>query len=58
MLIAQQGHAQATEELFREIDHATVVAALDRAGAHGSSRLDLSGCILRALGSVGRGQGC
>jgi uncharacterized protein len=31
MLIAQQAHAQAIEELFREIDHAAVVAALDRA---------------------------
>jgi DNA-binding transcriptional ArsR family regulator len=33
MLIAQQAHAQAIEELFREIDHAAVVAALDRAMA-------------------------
>ncbi len=31
MLIAQQAHAQAIEELSYEIDHATVVAALDRA---------------------------
>ena len=33
MLIAQQVHAQAIEELFREIDHAAVVAALHRAMA-------------------------
>jgi DNA-binding transcriptional ArsR family regulator len=33
MLIAQQAHAQAIEELSRDIDHATVVAALDRAMA-------------------------
>ncbi|MGZ4250631.1 MAG: AAA family ATPase [Solirubrobacteraceae bacterium] len=31
MLIAQQAHAQALEELSRKIDHAAVVAALDRA---------------------------
>jgi hypothetical protein len=31
MLIAQQAHAQALEELSREIDHAAVVAALGRA---------------------------
>jgi uncharacterized protein len=31
MLIAQQAHAQAIEELVYEIDHAVVVAALDRA---------------------------
>ncbi len=31
MLIAQQVHAQALEELSHEIDHATVVVALDRA---------------------------
>jgi hypothetical protein len=31
MLIAQQAHAQAIEELSHEIDHAMVVAALDRA---------------------------
>jgi hypothetical protein len=31
MLIAQQAHAQAIEDLMYEIDHATVVAALDRA---------------------------
>ncbi|MGZ6667885.1 MAG: AAA family ATPase [Solirubrobacteraceae bacterium] len=31
MLIAQQAHAQALEELSREIDHAAVLAALDRA---------------------------
>lgn len=33
MLIAQQAHAQAIEELSREIDHAAVLAALDRAMA-------------------------
>lgn len=33
MLIAQQAHTQAIEELSREIDHAAVVAALDRAMA-------------------------
>jgi len=33
MLIAQQAHAQAIEELSHEIDHAAVVAALDRAMA-------------------------
>lgn len=31
MLIAQQAHAQAIEELRHEIDHAAVMAALDRA---------------------------
>jgi DNA-binding transcriptional ArsR family regulator len=31
MLIAQQAHAQALEELSYEVDHATVVVALDRA---------------------------
>lgn len=31
MLIAQQAHAQAIEDLMREIDHATVLVALDRA---------------------------
>jgi hypothetical protein len=31
MLIAQQAHAQALEELSHEIDHAAVVAALGRA---------------------------
>jgi hypothetical protein len=31
MLIAQQAHMQAIEELRREIDHAMVVVALDRA---------------------------
>jgi uncharacterized protein len=31
MLIAQQAHAQAIEELLHTIDHASVVAALDRA---------------------------
>jgi uncharacterized protein len=31
MLIAQQAHAQAIEDLVYEIDHANVVAALDRA---------------------------
>jgi hypothetical protein len=33
MLIAQQAHAQAIEDLSREIDHAAVVAALGRAMA-------------------------
>ena len=50
MLLIQQAHAGSVEELRREIDHALVVQALDRAIRHERLRHDQQLELIRTLG--------
>jgi DNA-binding transcriptional ArsR family regulator len=50
MLLAQEAHAGSVEELRREIDHALVVQALDRATRHERLRHDQQLELIRTFG--------